>query len=64
MWATLMTISQNDESRVVQQATGIPREAILAFPQTGMGCLWQIEFGVLAGGGRATLDIEHEVTER
>jgi uncharacterized protein YukE len=38
-------------------AARFPAEAILAYPQTGIGCLWQREFVVLAGPGSATLDV-------
>ncbi|MCG8919554.1 hypothetical protein L6E12_27650 [Actinokineospora sp. PR83] len=40
-------------------AARVPREAVLAYPQTGIGCLWQIEFVVLAGRGSATVDVVH-----
>jgi len=40
-------------------AARFPREQILAFPRTGIGCLWQVEFVVLAGGGSTTLDTIH-----
>jgi hypothetical protein len=42
-------------------AARFPREQVLAFPRTGIGCLWQYEFVVLAGHGSVTLDIRHEV---
>ena len=38
-------------------AARFPAEAVLACPQTGIGCLWQREFVVLAGPGRAVLDV-------
>ncbi len=40
-------------------AARFPVEAILAYPQTGIGCLWQREFVVLAGRGTATLDVAY-----
>jgi hypothetical protein len=38
-------------------AARFPAEAVLAYPQTGVGCLWQREFVVLAGDGRAIMDV-------
>ncbi|MFC9966115.1 hypothetical protein ACFVH4_17955 [Nocardia ignorata] len=40
-------------------ASRFPREAVVAFPQTGIGCLWQVEFVALAGPGTTTLDVVH-----
>ncbi|MGQ4615159.1 hypothetical protein [Nocardia sp. R7R-8] len=37
-------------------AARFPRERIMAFPRTGIGCLWQYEFVVLGGPGSAMLD--------
>ncbi|HKS98384.1 MAG TPA: hypothetical protein VJT31_02550, partial [Rugosimonospora sp.] len=43
-------------------AARFPREALLAFPRTGIGCLWQVEFVALARQGWATVDVVHEAT--
>ena len=49
------------EQAAIILAARMPRESILAFPQTGIGCLWQREFVLLAGGGWVTLDMVHDV---
>ncbi|WP_433592832.1 toxin glutamine deamidase domain-containing protein [Nocardia sp. CA-145437] len=41
-------------------AARFPREVILAYPQTGIGCLWQFEYVAWARPGTATLDVIHQ----
>ncbi|MFE3984320.1 toxin glutamine deamidase domain-containing protein [Nocardia tengchongensis] len=55
-------LTQLDKPGVIL-AAHFPRETILAYPQTGIGCLWQVEFVTLSRPGSVTLDLVHQPAE-
>ncbi|MFE6862792.1 hypothetical protein [Nocardia sp. NPDC057668] len=56
-------LTQHERPGVILAAT-FSRESILAYPQTGIGCLWQVEFVPLARPGSVTLDLVHRPPDR